>query len=66
MIWSLVFDGEAQVTLDYAFLYDHDGDRDVYQDVILGSWADRESEWTDHATFSTHTRLDDDEKSARC
>jgi len=59
MIWTAVFDGDIQVALDHAFLYDHDGDREVFQDVILGSWAGRESDWTDHVTFSTHTRLDD-------
>jgi hypothetical protein len=59
MIWTAVFQGEKQVALDYAFLYDHNGDRDVYQDMILGSWTERESDWTDHVTFSTHTRFDD-------
>ena len=59
MIWTAIFDKGTQVALDYAFLYDHDGEREVFQDVILGTWTDAESDWTDHVTFSTHTRLDD-------
>lgn len=60
MVWTAVFQNEVQVALDYAFLYDHDGDVDVFQDVILGSWTGDESGWTDHTTFSTHTRFGDD------
>ena len=59
MLWTAVFRDERQVALDYAFLYDHDGDRDVFQDVILGQWDWDHPDWSDHVTLSTHSRLDD-------
>jgi hypothetical protein len=59
MLWYAVLRDARQIALDYAYLYDHDGDRDVFQDVILGQWDGDHRDWSDHVTFSTHSRLDD-------
>ena len=49
-----VLEGSDTLAVFLAFLYDHQGIREVFTDVIFGTWGDDEFT-ADHVTFGSRT-----------
>lgn len=48
-----IHEGDGVAAVFYAALYKHEGVRDVFVDVIAGSWGSDDD--SDHVTFTTRT-----------
>jgi hypothetical protein len=49
-----VLEGSDTLAVFWAFLYDHHGVREVFSDVIFGTWGDDDFT-ADHVTFGSRT-----------